>query len=74
MIAIDPAIDAESLRGALTALFALSASKIRSIRKSWNASLGAPVFTVNGLYTSRGWTEWTQGFMCWSSLLQFDDS
>ncbi len=23
---------------------------------------GAPVFTRQGLYTTRGWTEWTQGF------------
>ncbi len=72
MIAIDSTIDIGGLRRALTAFFALSASKITAIRKSWNPSRGAPVFTVDGLYTSRGWTEWTQGFMFGSSLLQFD--
>jgi unsaturated chondroitin disaccharide hydrolase len=33
---------------------------------------GAPVFTVKGRYTARGWTEWTQGFQFGSSILQFD--
>ena len=33
---------------------------------------GAPVFTVNGRYTRRGWTEWTEGFQYGSALLQFD--
>src|ERR1035441_1363304 len=33
---------------------------------------GAPVFTVGGKYTSRGWTEWTQGFQFGSAILQFD--
>ncbi|HXU78982.1 MAG TPA: glycosyl hydrolase, partial [Methylomirabilota bacterium] len=33
---------------------------------------GTPVFTANGKYTSRGWTEWTQGFQFGSALLQFD--
>ena len=30
------------------------------------------MFTVNGVYTSRGWTEWTQGFQFGSAILQFD--
>src|SRR4029450_9004965 len=33
---------------------------------------GAPVFTVQGRYQARGWTEWTQGFQFGSALLQFD--
>src|SRR4029079_11848027 len=31
-----------------------------------------PVFTVEGKYRARGWTEWTQGFQFGSALLQFD--
>jgi len=27
---------------------------------------------VRGKYTSRGWTEWTQGFQFGSAILQFD--
>ena len=33
---------------------------------------GSPVFTVEGKYTAKGWTEWTQGFQYGSALLQFD--
>src|SRR5881409_263244 len=53
-------------------LFELSAAKIRSIEKSWEPSQGSPVFTIGGKYTSRGWTEWTQGFQFGSAILQFD--
>jgi unsaturated chondroitin disaccharide hydrolase len=53
-------------------LFALSASKIRSIEQTWQPDAGAPVFTVQGRYQARGWTEWTQGFQFGSALLQFD--
>jgi len=56
----------------LRRLFELSAAKIRSIEKSWTPSRSAPVFTVGGQYTSRGWTEWTQGFQFGSAILQFD--
>ena len=30
------------------------------------------MFTVAGAYTTRGWTEWTQGFQFGSAILQFD--
>ena len=53
-------------------LFALSAGKIRSIEEMWRPEEGAPVFTVQGRYQARGWTEWTQGFQFGSALLQFD--
>jgi rhamnogalacturonyl hydrolase YesR len=53
-------------------LFELSAGKIDSLERSWKASEGSPVFTAAGRYTSRGWTEWTQGFQFGSALLQFD--
>ncbi|MBV8821049.1 MAG: glycoside hydrolase family 88 protein [Acidobacteriaceae bacterium] len=49
-----------------------SAPKIESIDRTWDRSQGAPVFTVQGRYTSRGWTEWTQGFQFGSALLHFD--
>ena len=45
--------------------------KIRSI-KSLGAGGRPPVFTAGGRYTSRGWTEWTQGFQFGSAILQFD--
>jgi len=60
------------LLSAIDRLFELSAAKILSIEDSWKAGDGSPVFTVNGRYTARGWTEWTQGFQFGSALLQFD--
>ena len=53
-------------------LFELSAAKIRSIENAWSPETGSPVYTVGGKYTSRGWTEWTQGFQFGSPILQFD--
>ena len=53
-------------------LFELSAAKIRSIENGWRPESGSPVFTAGGRYTSRGWTEWTQGFQFGSAILQFD--
>ncbi len=41
-------------------------------RRSYDESRGSPVFTVKASWTSRGWTEWTQGFQYGSALLQFD--
>lgn len=53
-------------------MWELSARKIHSIERSYDPSRGAPVCTVGGSWTSRGWTEWTQGFQYGSALLQFD--
>src|SRR5207247_7111946 len=53
-------------------LFELSAQKILRIEKTWKPEHGTPVFTVKGKYSTRGWTEWTQGFQFGSALLQFD--
>lgn len=62
----------QDLLPAIDRMFELSAKKIRAIEVRWQPADGAPVFTVNGRYTARGWTEWTQGFQFGSALLQFD--
>jgi len=72
MIEIDRTRSPKDLDGKINQLFELSAAKIHSLEKSWNPSNGAPVFTVQGRYTARGWTEWTEGFQYGSALLQFD--
>ena len=56
----------------LKKLWELSAEKIHSIEKGFDVSKGAPVFTIQGKYTTRGWTEWTQGFQFGSAILQYD--
>jgi len=69
---IDLSITPSSLEGSVGRVFELSAAKIRSIENSWSPASGSPVFTSGGKYTSRGWTEWTQGFQFGSAILQFD--
>src|SRR5262252_2511353 len=69
---IDYALSPKRLSPKLRRVFESSAPKILSIEKSWDPACGTPVFTAKGKYTSRGWTEWTQGFQFGSALLQFD--
>src|SRR3974377_2038525 len=72
MIRLQPDLTPAALAPKLHRLFDLSAAKIRSIEESWSSNQGSPVITAAGRYTSRGWTEWTQGFQFGSAILQFD--
>ena len=72
MLKIDYGLAPSALDAKMKRFWDLSAAKIRAIEKSWDPSKGSPVFTVAGKYTTRGWTEWTQGFQFGSSILQFD--
>ncbi|TMI84198.1 MAG: glycosyl hydrolase, partial [Bacteroidetes bacterium] len=72
MIRINPDLKPSDLSRKLNRLWELSAEKINLIEKDCDASKGSPVFTINGVYGSRGWTEWTQGFQYGSVILQYD--
>lgn len=72
MIKIDFNLTVKQMVPSLERLFQLSGEKIIHLEKTWKPARGTPVFTVGGKYTSRGWTEWTQGFQFGSALLQFD--
>jgi len=61
-----------SLAKKISRMWEISGRKIRAIERTYDESRGSPVFTVNGAWTSRGWTEWTQGFQYGSSILQYD--
>lgn len=69
---IDYKIRPSDIEGEIKRAFELSGEKILSLQQTWDPTRGAPVFTVNGIYTSRGWTEWTQGFQFGSALIQFE--
>ncbi len=71
MIEINNSLRVEEMLPEIDNLFKVSAGKILAIDKSWKPGSGAPVYTVSGKYTSRGWTEWTQGFQFGSALLQY---
>ena len=72
MIKINLELKPIDLSGKLQKFWALSGEKINLIEKKYDASKGSPVFTVAGNYSTRGWTEWTQGFQYGSAILQFD--
>ena len=69
---VDHTLSPSCLASKLSRFWELSGRKISLIEDSWDSAKGAPVFTLAGKYTIRGWTEWTQGFQYGSSLLQFD--
>jgi hypothetical protein len=69
---IDQKLKPAELVGPIERLFSAAIPKVRAIDRGWDASRGTPVFTVEGQYTSRGWTEWTQGFQYGCAILLFD--
>jgi hypothetical protein len=64
--------DPSFLSGKLQKFWDLSGRKILIIENGYDESKGSPVFTAGGKYTTRGWTEWTQGFQYGSALLHYD--
>jgi hypothetical protein len=69
---IDFNLKPADLKEKLDIFWKLSGEKIMKIEAEYDTTKGAPVFTVNGKYSTRGWTEWTQGFQYGSAILQFD--
>lgn len=69
---INYSLQPTDLTAKLDRFWELSGQKIQLIDKDYDVSKGSPVFTMAGKYTTRGWTEWTQGFQFGSAILQFD--
>jgi len=72
MLNIDYHLTPPELNNKISSFWQLSGKKIRLIEADQSTFEGAPVYTENGKYTSRGWTEWTQGFLFGSAILQYD--
>ena len=72
MIAIDRNLTPQQLLPKLERFWARSAQCIEATEINCPPGSASPVFTVEGQYTARGWTEWTQGFQYGSMLLHFD--
>jgi hypothetical protein len=62
----------EDLSEKLGRFWSVSGDKIERIAKEYDPAKGSPVYTWAGKYTTRGWTEWTQGFQYGSAVLQYD--
>lgn len=72
MIKLNKTLTVAKLKPKLNKFWELSGDKIQQIDRGYDETKGAPVFTRQGRYTSRGWTEWTQGFQYGAALIQFD--
>jgi unsaturated chondroitin disaccharide hydrolase len=71
---IDFQLSPSDLSPSLGRFWQLSGAKLDLIAREFDPSQGSPVLTVEGKYTSRGWTEWTEGFHYGSAFLQYDAS
>ncbi|HEX4794990.1 MAG TPA: hypothetical protein VH370_14410 [Humisphaera sp.] len=69
---IDRSCTPAALGEPLDRFFELASQKITALDRAWDPARGTPVFTVEGQYTTRGWTEWTQGFQYGCPILAFD--
>lgn len=69
---IDNELTCEQLQSEVGRVFELAAAKAVELDEHWDVSRGAPVFTEAGKYTTRGWTEWTQGFQYGCQILAGD--
>ena len=69
---INTRLTAKALLPKTDRVFELAGRKIRALDAAWDPAKGTPVFTWKGQYTSRGWTEWTQGFQFGMAFLHFD--
>jgi hypothetical protein len=72
MLQVDRSLTPDDLESGVQAVFEQAAPKIRSLHAGWDPARGAPVYTLDGGYATRGWTEWTQGFMYGLPLYLFD--
>ena len=69
---IDLGLSPKSLLNQTARVADLAARKARAIDRTWEPDHGAPVFTIEGRYASRGWTQWTQGFQYGCMILAGD--
>ncbi len=69
---LENAPDLKELMPRLQRVFELACQKVMDLDRSWDPARGAPVFTVQGKYTTRGCTEWTEGFQYGCALLCYD--
>jgi hypothetical protein len=72
MIELKKSITASKMRDNTAQLWTVAKKSIDNLRKNRDEKAGSPVFTQQGHYTSRGWTEWTQGFQYGCGLLLFE--
>ena len=60
-----------SLTEPIEKFWQLATEKVHLLERAYDPANGSPVFTIEGKYGSRGWTEWTQGFQYGIPLLVY---
>jgi unsaturated chondroitin disaccharide hydrolase len=72
MVHLESAPSPNDLKPNLDRLFELAGEKVALIDRQYDDAKGSPVFTIKGRYTTRGWTEWTEGFRYGIAILHHD--
>ena len=72
MISISSNHDFMNLEEKIRRFFEMAGMKTLNLAERWEGIPGAPVFTVNGIYTQRGWTDWTEGFQYGNAILIYE--
>jgi unsaturated chondroitin disaccharide hydrolase len=72
MIDIKNAPDLTTVAAKLPRVFESGLRATNLLRRAWSPEQGAPVYTRAGIYSTRGWTEWTQGFQFGNALYLFE--
>lgn len=72
MINLNTTYTPADMSQALSVFLDVASDKLIGLNEAQAKTDGAPVFTVNGKYTARGWTEWTEGFQYGCQILQYD--
>ena len=69
---IDETITPQGLQRQVERTLDLAAAKSRALHARWDAAGGSPVYTIEGRYTARSWTDWTLGFFTGAPILLYD--
>ena len=67
-------LEIASFKEKLDQFWQLARDKVILLGNRYDPAKGSPVYTAEGKYTTRGWTEWTQGFQYGIPLLVYDAS
>jgi hypothetical protein len=72
MIDLNRTPSLETVAARLPDVWAAALRATRLLKDAWSPARGTPVYTEAGRYTTRGWTEWTQGFQFGNALYLFE--
>lgn len=62
----------QNVAAQLPAVFTAAERATTLLRNAWTPDRGTPVYTEKGIYTTRGWTEWTQGFQFGNAIYLYE--